>query len=62
MVDQHHIHKLYGHHNLVCLFDNFDVGDSSAADAFIYTIATNKVNVIRFLSPAKDLIGRNSRW
>ena len=38
------------------LFDNFDVGDSSAADAFIYTIATNKVNVIRFLSPAKDLI------
>jgi hypothetical protein len=37
-------------------FDNFDVGDSSAADAFIYTIATNKVNVIRFLSPAKDLI------
>ena len=38
------------------LFDNFDAGDASAADAFIYTIATNRVNVIRFLSPAKDLI------
>ena len=37
-------------------FDNFDVGDSSDAKAFIYTIAANKVNVIRFLAPARDLI------
>ena len=38
------------------LYDNFDVGDSSAADSFIYTIAANKVNVIRYLAPARDLI------
>jgi len=37
-------------------FDNFDVGDSSDAKAFVYTIAANKVNVIRFLAPARDLI------
>ena len=38
------------------LFDNFDVDDASASDAFIYTIASNKVNVIRALAPARDLI------
>ena len=38
------------------LYNNFDVGDSSAADSFIYTIAANKVNVIRYLAPARDLI------
>jgi len=38
------------------LFDNFDVDDASASDAFIYTIASNKVNVIRSLAPARDLI------
>tara|TARA_R100000995_G_C3484650_1_gene126455 strand:+ start:7689 stop:10151 length:2463 start_codon:yes stop_codon:yes gene_type:complete len=38
------------------LYTNFDVGTSAAADAFIYTIAANKVNVIRWLAPARDLI------
>ena len=38
------------------LFDNFDVDDASASDAFIYTIASNRVNVIRSLAPARDLI------
>jgi hypothetical protein len=38
------------------LYEEFDVGDGSAADAFIYTIAANKVNVIRWLAPARDLI------
>lgn len=38
------------------LYTNFDVGSSNAADAFIYTIAANKVNVIRWLAPARDLI------
>ena len=38
------------------LFENFDVDDASASDAFIYTIASNKVNVIRALAPARDLI------
>ena len=38
------------------LYTNFDVGSANAADAFIYTIAANKVNVIRWLSPARDLI------
>ena len=38
------------------LYNNFDVGDSSAADAFIYTIAANRVNVIRWIAPARDLI------
>ncbi len=38
------------------LYEEFDVGDGSAADAFIYTIAANKVNVIRWLQPARDLI------
>ena len=37
-------------------YKNFDVGDSDAADAFIYTIAANRVNVIRWLAPARDLI------
>ena len=30
------------------LFENFDVGTSTASDAFIYTIASNRVNNIRF--------------
>lgn len=38
------------------LYTNFDVGSAAAADAFIYTIAANKVNVIRWLAPARDLI------
>ena len=38
------------------LYEEFDTGDGSAADAFIYTIAANKVNVIRWLQPARDLI------
>jgi hypothetical protein len=38
------------------LYEDFDAGDGSAADAFIYTIAANKVNVIRWLAPARDLI------
>ena len=38
------------------LFENFDVGDGSAADAFIYTIAANRVNKIRFLAPIRDLV------
>ena len=35
------------------LYEEFDAGDASAADAFIYTIAANRVNVIRWLSPAR---------
>lgn len=38
------------------LYEEFDIGNGSAADAFIYTIAANKVNVIRWLAPARDLI------
>lgn len=38
------------------LFENFDVGTSTASDAFIYTIASNRVNKIRFLAPSRDLI------
>ena len=38
------------------LYEEFDVGSGNAADAFIYTIAANKVNVIRWLAPARDLI------
>ncbi len=38
------------------MYENFDAGDASAADAFIYTIAANRVNVIRWLAPARDLI------
>ena len=38
------------------LYDNFDEGEADAADAFIYTIAANKVNTIRWLAPSKDLI------
>lgn len=38
------------------LYTDFDVGTALAAEAFIYTIAANKVNVIRWLSPARDLI------
>ncbi len=38
------------------LYENFDEADADAADAFIYTIAANKVNTIRWLAPSKDLI------
>jgi len=38
------------------LYTNFDVGSGDAADAFIYTIAANRVNVIRWLAPARDLV------
>ena len=38
------------------IYTDFDTGTSAAADAFIYTIAANKVNVIRWLAPARDLI------
>jgi len=37
-------------------YEDFDVGDASAADAFIYTIASNKVNLIRWLAPIRDLL------
>lgn len=38
------------------IYENFDEGNAEAADAFIYTIAANKVNAIRWLAPSKDLI------
>ena len=38
------------------IYENFDEGDAEAADAFIYTIAANRVNAIRWLAPSKDLI------
>jgi len=38
------------------LFENFDEGSANAADAFIYTIAANRVNKIRFLAPIRDLV------
>ena len=38
------------------IYDDFDTGDSNAADAFIYTIAANRVNSIRWLAPARDLV------
>ena len=37
-------------------YEHFHRGTGDPADAFIYTIAANKVNVIRWLSPARDLI------
>jgi len=37
-------------------YESFDVGDASAADAFIYTIAANRVNLIRWLAPIRDLL------
>jgi len=37
-------------------YEHFHKGTGDPADAFIYTIAANKVNVIRWLSPARDLI------
>ncbi|ANS05567.1 putative tail tubular protein B [uncultured Mediterranean phage] len=37
-------------------YEDFDAGDADPADAFIYTIAANRVNVIRWLAPARDLI------
>lgn len=37
-------------------YEHFHRGVGDPADAFIYTIAANKVNVIRWLSPARDLI------
>ena len=38
------------------IYENFDEGDAEAADAFIYTIAANRVNAIRWLAPSKDLM------
>ena len=38
------------------LYEEFDTGDASAADAFIYTIAANRVNLIRWLAPIRDLM------
>jgi len=38
------------------IYDDFDTGTSLAGDAFIYTIAANRVNTIRWLAPARDLI------
>ena len=37
-------------------YESFDVGDASASDAFIYTIAANRVNLIRWLAPIRDLL------
>ena len=37
-------------------YEKFDTGAGDPADAFIYTIAANKVNTIRWLAPARDLI------
>lgn len=37
-------------------YEHFHRGAGDPADAFIYTIAANKVNVIRWLAPARDLI------
>ena len=37
-------------------YESFDVGDASAANAFIYTIAANRVNLIRWLAPIRDLL------
>jgi len=37
-------------------YEHFHTGDGSPADSFIYTIAANKVNTIRWLAPARDLI------
>ena len=37
-------------------YEHFHAGDGSPADSFIYTIAANKVNTIRWLAPARDLI------
>jgi len=37
-------------------YEDFDAGDADPADAFTYTIAANKVNLIRWLAPARDLI------
>ena len=38
------------------IYTDFDTGSAGAADAFIYTIAANKVNAIRWLAPARDLV------
>lgn len=37
-------------------YEHFHRGAGDPADAFIYTIAANKVNTIRWLAPARDLI------
>jgi len=37
-------------------YEHFHRGAGDPADAFIYTIAANKVNVIRWLAPARDLV------
>ena len=37
-------------------YEDFHAGVGDPADSFIYTIAANKVNTIRWLAPARDLI------
>ena len=37
-------------------YEHFHRGAGDPADSFIYTIAANKVNTIRWLAPARDLI------
>ena len=37
-------------------YDSMDEASAGASNAFIYTIAANRVNKIRFLTPARDLI------
>jgi len=37
-------------------YEHFHAGVGDPADSFIYTIAANKVNTIRWLAPARDLI------
>jgi hypothetical protein len=37
-------------------YEHFHRGAGDPADAFIYTIAANRVNTIRWLAPARDLI------
>ena len=44
------------------IYENFYEGDAEAADAFIYTIAANRVNAIIWLAPSKDLIFRYCRF
>lgn len=38
------------------IYTDFNIGSAAAADAFIYVIAANKVNAIRWLAPARDLV------
>ena len=37
-------------------YDSMDEASAGASNAFIYTIAANRVNKIRFLMPARDLV------